>query len=213
MALEVDLPAGGSLALRTQDEVDLWDDLSEKYVKDYGLTKANDLALLGAILSQHLALFRAQQRANGMVPEVDQSNVPTGRYIIDPKLKPQDIASAQSQITKASTEIREMEKTLGIDKKTREAGGVFNVSDYIAQLKRAAHMMGIHIQKRLKMYEGFNQDLSWRIRLLRNGDDEDRAHHGVSKDSIIDFCEKELARIEAEDKKYAKKHMVFTGKL
>lgn len=210
---EVDLPAGGKLALRTQDEVDLWEELADKYVKDYGLTKSNDLALLGAILSQHLSLFRAQQRSNAMIPETDTAGVPTGRYLIDPNSKPQDVASAQSAITKASAEIREMEKTLGIDKKTREAGGVFNIADYITTLKRAAHKMGVHIQKRLKLYEGFNNDLSWRIRLLRNGDEEDRAQHGITEKSIIEFCEQEIAKIEIEDKKYAKKHAIFVGKL
>src|SRR4051812_4316288 len=85
---EVDLPSGtGKLQLRTQDEVSHWEELADKYVKEYGLSKANDLALLGAILSQHLVMYRAQQRMNGMAPETDSSGVPTGRYTIDPNIK------------------------------------------------------------------------------------------------------------------------------
>lgn len=212
---EVDLPAGGGkLALRSQDEADLWEELHDKYIKDYGLTKANDLALLGAILSQHLALFRSQQRLNGMTPETDQAGVPTGRYILDPKHTSKDSSMAQSAITKASEEIRALEKALGIDKKTREAGGQYNTADFIGNLKRAANRMGVHIAKRVKMYEEFNNDLRWRLRVLDNADDEDRAHHGISETSILDFCRIELGKIEAEDKKYAKQHSsLFIGKL
>lgn len=210
---EVELPAGGHLALRTQDEVDLWEELHEKYVKDYGLAKANDLALLGAVLSQHIAMFRAQQKLNGMIPETDNNGVPTGRYIVDPKHKAADSTAAQTQITKASTEIREMEKALGIDKKTREAGGQFNVADYIGTLKRVGHMMGIHITQRVRMSEAFMTNLSWRIRLLRNGDDEDKAYHGITEASIIEFCEAELAKMDSHNKKFARKQAVFAGKL
>lgn len=210
---EVELPAGGRLQLQTQDEVDLWSELAEKYVKEYGLSKANDLALLGAILSQHLSLFRSQQRLTGMVAETDQAGVPTGRYIVDPKWKAADAANAQSAITKASEEIRKMEQALGIDKKTREAGGAFNIADYLANLKRAGHMFGIHIARRVKMYEAFNNDLAWRLRLLRNGDEEDRAYHNVNEKSIIEFCEQELGKIEDANKRFAKKQAVFAGKL
>ena len=91
---QVDLPAGGTLILRTQEEVDLWDDLHDKYVKEYGLSKANDLALLGAILAQHLTIFRAQQRMTGMIPETDGQGVPTGRYKLDPNTKQADMSAA-----------------------------------------------------------------------------------------------------------------------
>jgi hypothetical protein len=58
---EVDLPAGGRLKLNSADEVQLWEESAQRYVDDYGLSKANDLMLLGAILSQGVAMYRAQQ--------------------------------------------------------------------------------------------------------------------------------------------------------
>jgi hypothetical protein len=57
--------------LHSIDEVDLWEESAQRYVNDYQLTQQNDLLLLGAILSQQLAMFRAQQRMNGMAPELD----------------------------------------------------------------------------------------------------------------------------------------------
>ena len=203
-AFEAELPGGlGKLQLQTQDEVDMWESTRDAYIKDYRLVKTNDLVLLGAILSQNLALFRAQQRMNGMVPELDQAQVPTGRYKkVDVSAK--DLSASQGTIKKASEEIRELEKALGIDKKTREAGGAFNIADYIANLKKAAHMMGVHITKRTKAYEEFNMALRMKIRVLRNGDPEDRQYESISPEKIIDWAEDELAKLEQVDIDFAR---------
>lgn len=212
-AFEVDMPQGGKLILKTQDEVDMWDRTSAAYVKEYRLVKANDLVLLSAILSQNLTMFRAQHRLNGMVAEKDEAGVPTGRYIEEP-VDAKTMASSQGAITKASEEIRALEKALGIDKKTREAGGAYNVADYIATLKKAAHEMGIHISERFKFSEDVMMEARWKIRLLRNGDPEDRQHHDVSPEKIIDWLEMKLAEAEQVDIDYAKnKGHMFLGKL
>lgn len=189
--LMVDLPVGGRLKLGTLDEVEMWNSSSKKYIDDYGITKANDLALLGAILSQLIAMFQAQQ-----------------------KLHEGDGVGQQSKIAKAAGEIRELEKALGIDKKSREAGGKHTVDDYLLRVKRAAHISGIRISDRVRAYEKFNNELRVKIRLLRNGDQEDRAYHDVSPESILAFCERRLAAIEEADKKWAKdKGAIFVGKL
>ena len=188
----VELPGGGSLELKDGDEVDLWNTSAERYIQDYALVKQNDLVLLGAILAQNLAMYRAQ------------------RDLIDPKLA----GAAQQMITKASTEIRELEKALGIDKKTREAGGQHTVGNYIATLKKAAHAKGVHITERVKAYEAFAMELRWRLRVLRNGDDEDRKYHDISPEAICAWAEKQLADLEEGDKKWAReKGRLFVGRV
>lgn len=189
---EVDLPAGGRLKLKNAEEVQAWEQSAKRYIDDYGLSKANDLMLLGAILSQGIAMFRAQQD------------------LADDK----KAMVAQGIIIKAATEIRDLEKALGIDKKSREAGGQHTVTDYITRLKRAAHAKGVHLSERLKSYEKFNMELRWKIRLLRNGDDEDRRHHGITTESIIAWAEQELAKLEEKDKTWAHQEgKVFAGRL
>jgi hypothetical protein len=188
----VDLPGGGQLDLLGADEVDVWNHTSERYIQDYGLVKQNDLVLLGAILAQAVAMYRAQ------------------KDLTDPK----KASSAQGILIKAATEIRELEKALGIDKKTREAGGQHTVIDYITRLKRAAHAKGVRIAERVKAYEAFNMELRWKLRLLQNGDDEDRKYHNVSEKSICEWAARELAKLEEADKKWAKeKGKVFVGRL
>jgi hypothetical protein len=132
------------------------------------------------------------------------------RDLTDPK----KAGAAQGVLIKAATEIRELEKALGIDKKTREAGGQHTVTDYITRLKRAAHAKGVRIAERVKAYEAFMMELRWKLRLLQNGDDEDRKYHNVSEKSICEWAARELEKLEEADKKWAKeKGKVFLGRL
>lgn len=170
---EVDLPAGGRLLLHSLEEVELREESARRYMSDYQLTQQNDLLLLGAILSQQLAMFRAQQRMNGIAPELDAKGLPTGRYRRK-ELKVADMSAAQKTILTASGEIREFEKTLGIDKKAREAGGTHTVQNYVKTLKTAARKYGLHLSKRMQEYENVMMEARWKLRLLRNGDAEDR---------------------------------------
>lgn len=202
-AFEVELPGGGKLHLQTHDEVDLWETSREKYIGSYGLVEQNDLLLLGAILSQQLQMYRAQQRMSGMEPEFDVEGLPTGRYR-KANIKPAETNAAQGIITKAATEIRELEKALGIDKKTREQGGQETVRGYVTTLKAAARAYGLHVSDRLKAYEKVMMETRWKLRLLRNGDAEDRNYHGITKDKILDWLEQELAKIEEFDKQFGR---------
>ena len=107
-----------------------------------------------------------------------------------------------------------MEKALGIDKKSREAGGQHTVGNYVEQLKAAAHAKGVHIATRVKKYEAFVMELRWKVRLLRNGDEEDKAYHGLTEESVIAWAEQQMAELEEHDKKFAhEKARVFVGKL
>jgi hypothetical protein len=189
---EVELPGGGKLPVRDEHEVVMWNTTMRRYISDYNLTKANDLVLLGAILSQILSMYRAQ------------------RDLSDPK----KAANAQVLITKATQEIRAGEKALGVDKVSREKGGAHTIADYVGNLKKAAYEKGIHISERVTEYERVMMEARWKIRLLRNGDVEDRAYHSISERSIIDWLESELAVLEQKDKKWAReKGAIFVGKL
>ena len=212
-AFDVDLPAGGRLQLRTADEVDVWNEGVKAYKQDYALTRTNDLVMLGALMTQQLAMYRAQMRLNGMEAELDANQVPTGRYR-QVELKPSDEAAAQEQVRKAAGEIRDIEKSLGINKATRDQGGGQNVRDYLAGLKRAAHRMGVHISNRVLAYENFAMELRTKLRMLENLDEEDRRYEGISEESIIAWARNELAKLEEIDKQYAKEHgLTYVGKV
>ena len=211
---EVELPgSGGRMYLQSAEEVELWQRSSAKYVEDYHLTKMNDLVLVGAILQQQITLFRAQRILNGMKPEVDNAGVPTGRYE-QVELDADDVNAYMRILNTAADQIQKIEKSLGIDKVTREAGGTVSVSNYLMTLKKAAHERGIHISKRVIKYEGFVNDLRWRLRVLNNADAEDRAYHDITPEKVLEWCDGQLKELEEVDKKFAKERgKVFIGKL
>lgn len=203
----------GVLQVQSAEEVALWENSAERYIEDYQLSKTNDLVLLSAILQQQLILFRAQRRINGMVPETDPSGIPTGRYKME-LVESDEIAGLTKILNTATGEIRSLEKALGIDKVTREAGGQVSVTNYLRTLKTAAHLRGIHISKRLLGYEAFANQLRTMLRMQLNLDAEDRAYHDLSPEKIMEWCSGELAKLEQMDRDFAhEKGKLYIGKL
>ena len=209
----VDLPAGGKMHLQTPDEVALWEGAAERYTEDYDFTKMNDLFTLGSLLQQQIILFRCQTQINGMEPELDAGGVPTGSYrAVD--LDANQMDKFQKQMISASSEMRALEKQLGIDKATRESGGAHTVDNYLKELKRASTQRGIHISKRTVEYERVINDLRVRLHLLFNGDAEDRRYHNITPKTIIMWMKDECDKLAEVDKKFnTEKGKLFVGKL
>jgi hypothetical protein len=210
---EVELPAGGKMYLQSPEEVELWERSAERYVDDYHLTKSNDLVLVGAILQQQISMFRAQRKLNGLEPQFDNAGVPTGQYT-RVEIDADETDKWMKTLNSAADQVQKIEKSLGIDKVTREAGGTMSVENYLRTLKRAAHERGIHISKRVLAYEKFVNDFRWRLRVYFNADAEDRAYHNLTPDEMLKWCHEQLAGLEEIDKKFARdKGKVFAGKL
>lgn len=211
--LTVELPAGGVLHLQTSEEVDLWNTSLARYNEDYVLVKQNDKFALGALLQNQIILFRAQTAINGMKPELDSNDVPTGRYR-RVELDGGELLAYQRTMLEASKEMRALEKQLGIDKATREAGGTHTVDNYLTTLKRAAKVRGIHLSKRLIEYERVTNELKWKLRMLYNADAEDRAYHNITPKAILDWLREEMKHLEQIDIDFANDQgKVFLGQL
>jgi hypothetical protein len=199
--------------LQSAEEVELWNGSHTRYVEDYHLTKMNDLVILGVLLQQQIIVFRSQRKLNGMEPELDAANVPTGRYKAV-TVEDDDYQAALNQLNKASAEIRGIEKALGIDKVTREAGGAMSVSSYLRTLKSAVHDRGIHLSKRVIAFENFAQELRTKLRMLSNLDAEDRQYHNITPDAILKWADEELKALEKIDKDHAREWgKLYAGKL
>jgi hypothetical protein len=194
---EVDLPAGGvPIPLRDAQEVDLWTTALERYIEDYHLQKTNDLMQLGVLLQFQVAAYRAQRDMNPR-PKHDAQ-----------------VMAAMAALMKASEQVQKIEKLLGIDKASREAGGQHTVANYIATLKRAAHERGIHIMERVTEMESLFNDLSWRLRVLENADAEDRSYHDLTPEKICTWARERILAIQDKDKQFAQNvGKLYTGKL
>src|SRR5436190_18250080 len=207
-ALQVELPVGGKLQLQSPEEVALWNKAKDRYINDYHLQNVNDLNLLGAILQQLITQFRSTMSLNGMVPELDNSNVPTGKYK-SLTLDADETAKHNKILNTATGEIRTLEKALGIDKVSREAGGQVSVANFLRTLKAAAHERGIHITQRTLWVEGFINELSTMLRMYNNLDAEDRAYHDLTPDRLLDWCKEKVDEFHALDQQWHRD----TGKL
>lgn len=209
---EVEMPAGGHIQLRDEKEVELWGNLAERYRRDYRLNKVNDLMALGNVLLQSLTAYRAQRVLSGWVPDIDEDGLVTGYKQAEPSQR--QVADAQETIQKASKEIREIEKAMGIDAKTRAASGSQTIPDYIARLKRFGREYGIHISRRVHAYEEFVGELKWRVRLEQNGDPEDKAYHDCTPEGILKWVREELDKLEQVDIDFAQERgKLVVGKL
>lgn len=200
---KVELPGGGgSIPLQNRDEVDRWTTLETAYCDQYDLKKINDLTNLSTLLVQQINLYRAQLALSGRVPEIDDDDLPTGRYQ-QRVLKANEIRAYQGQITDASKEIREIEKTMGIDKKSRESAGEENNRQWLIRMKARAHRYGLHVSKRATRYEEFVMELRWRARLNEIGDPEDKHYENCSDEGVLQWVRAQLAELEQADRDFA----------
>lgn len=199
----VELPGGGGgITLQSNEEVDRWRVLEAAYRDQYDLRKINDLTNLGTLLVQHVNLYRAQQALTGRVPELDEEDLPTGRYV-SRVLKANEVRAYQDQINTASKEIREIERTMGIDKKSRDQAGDESLKSWLVAMKARAHRYGLHVSKRVTAYEEFCMELRWRLRLNEVGDAEDKHYEDCDHEGIIKWAREQLAVLEESDRQFA----------
>lgn len=194
---------GGGLVLQSAEELDRWTTLEAAYRDQYDLRKINDLTNLATLLVQHINLYRAQQSLSGRMPEVDDDDMPTGRYV-SRVLKAAEVRAFQEQITNASKEVREIERTMGIDKKSRDSAGDESLKSWITAMKARAHRYGLHVSARTKAYEEFAMELRWRLRLNEIGDAEDKAYENVSDAEVVKWAREQLTTLEEIDRAFAK---------
>jgi hypothetical protein len=199
----VDRPGGGRMYLQSNEEMDLWESLERDYKEQYTLRKVNDLTGLGSLLAQQITLYRAQTALSGRLPELDDEDLPTGKYVMRP-LKPAEIRLYQGTIQETQKEIRAIEKDLGIDKKSREMAADETLRGWLVDMKRRAHDYGLHVSKRVTAYEEFAMELRWRVRLNLNGDAEDKNYEECTDAKIIAWARTQLAELEQRDVDFAK---------
>lgn len=199
----VDMPGGGGqMWLSNMPEVDRWQTLEAQYREQYDLRKVNDLTNLGTLLVQQINLYRAQMALSGRIQETDDEGLPTGR-MISKVLKPAEVKSHQEAVTAASKEIREIEKAMGIDKKSREQAGDESLRTWLVTMKERAHRYGLHVAGRTKAYEEFAMELRWRLRLNQVGDAEDKQYEDCTDEGVLRWARERLAELEAKDQTFA----------
>lgn len=210
---EVEMPAGGgTMHLHSPEEVELWERLLKGYKEEHNITVASDLVMIGTLLTQQVRLFRGQQLSMGRRVKFEEATSrPTGEYEY---VGPEEQSKGDTMVDKASREISRLEDALGISKKARESGGANTIAEYVINAKKFAHEYGIHIVERVTYIEGVLMKAKTMIRILDNLDEEDRAYHNVTEQTIIEFLRRAAEFMEDKDKEWARdKGILFRGSM
>lgn len=203
MSQEVKLVTGGTLALRNDEEVEVWETLSKHYKEDFELSKISELSKVDLIVQQQIDILRAQKALGGMLPKFDDDGLFLGVYE-HKALKQGERDHYQGIILAASKEVGRLETQLGIDKKTRDASGKGELEDVLLQLKDISQRYGVQVTERNHIIEQMFMDLSWRLRLNERGDEEDQRYHDCTDDGIIRWARDAVAQIHEFDQDFAK---------
>lgn len=214
-AYTIELPGGGTFPGQTPEEVDLAEKVKRSYVNEFNITKGSDLQHVADIVVQRILIQRAHQEMSGLEPAFDARGRPTGELVrSNSKPSAREIAQLQKTVAEAQREIRAIDKALGVDKVTREQGSGETVQDYLKRVKGAGHEYGVHLHGSVKEIVKVFKDCSWRLRLLHEGDEEDRAHHGLSEEQFCDWMRDQILRVEEAEKRWAKdRYALYVGKL
>jgi hypothetical protein len=207
------LPNGGTITLQNPEEVAYFRSLSSAYGEDYAslLSKPNDRNRLSQLISFELIAHRYTQRMMGTVNMYDGNQNIIGIEKVDPV----EMNIISQNLPKVQEEIRKLESSLKIDKRTREGSGEGDIRNYMENLKKAAINYKVHLSKRYIAFDEFVNELRWRMRVVCNADLEDRAYHNLdTPEKLFDWINQQLNELEEVDKDFAKnKQSLWVGKI
>lgn len=204
------LPGGGSITMLDPQEVDFFETLKKQYLKEYAISKPNDLARLSQLLMAELAAHRMTKKMAGQTARYDAKGQFTGYEKVDDE----EMASVLKSLPQIQSEIRSLEQHLRLDKKSREGHGQNEVKEYMETLKRAAKQYGVHLSERYTKYDEFRNELSWKLRVLDNADDKDRTYHNITAETVLQYCRDHVAEMDDFDKAFAHdKQSIWVGKI
>jgi hypothetical protein len=207
------LPHGGTITLQNPEEVAYFRGLKKEYEAEYAslLLKPNDRNRLSQLINFELIAHRYTQRMMGTVNVYDGNGNITGIEKVDPV----EMNLITQNLPKVQDEIRKLEGALKIDKRTREGSGEGDIRNYMETLKKAAINYKVHLSKRYEAYDEFVNETRWRLRVIRDADNEDRAYHGLdTPEKFFDWMNEQLRELEEIDKEFAvNKQALWLGKV
>lgn len=207
------LPHGGTINLQNPEEVSYFRELMKEYKTEYAslMNKPNDRNRLSQLITFELIAHRYTQRMMGTVNVYDQMGNVKGVEKIDPV----EMNLISQNLPKVQDEIRKLESALKIDKRTREGSGEGDIRNYMENLKKAAINYKVHLSKRYVAYDNFVNELRWRMRVIHNADNEDRAYHNLdTPEKLQDWIDEQLNELDSVDKAFGKdKQSLWVGKI
>jgi hypothetical protein len=173
---EVTGPAGGKFTVMTDGEETLFDDLVKKYTTHNQFVNISDQQDLERIIYLETLSLRY---ANWLSTETDY----TGELI--------DTRQVSTMMKDFSGELRQLKKSVGIDKPSRQREASESVSDYIEQLKIRAKEFGIAREEELTTALTLFNELIARMTLMDNCTEEERVEQHARPEDLFKWLREE----------------------
>lgn len=152
-------PAGGRFTVMTKGEETLFNHLADTYTAHNSFVNISDQQDLERIIYLEVLSLRF---ANWLSTESDYNG-----ELIDPKI-------VTTQMKDFSGELRQLKKSVGIDKPSRQREHSESVSDFIEQLKVRAKEFGVAREEMLTCSLTLFNELIARVTLMENTDEKEQ---------------------------------------
>lgn len=171
--LPVRLPSGAVYTVMTQAEVEYVEDRTRRYLEDNHFVNVSDLQDVDRMLMMEVLSFRWSLW------------ISTGRDYFG---EPIDDNGYRRSLNDYSGEVRQLKKTLGIDKVARDKQkGEDSVSAYLEQLRVRAKEFGIMREEQCSKAIQLAQDLRALMTLHDNSDEKERAELHCDTEDVLDW--------------------------
>lgn len=170
--IKVTGPAGGVFTVMTKGEEQLFNELVETYLAHNSFVNISDQQDLERIIYLEVLSLRY---ANWLSAETDYNG-----ELIDPKLY-------SGMMKDFSGELRQLKKSVGIDKPSRQRENSESVSDYIEQLKIRAKEFGIMREEQLTTALTLFNELIARVTLMDNSDEKEREEQKCRPEDVFEW--------------------------
>ena len=179
----VQSPSGSIVHLMNDVEVQVYQNVSERYCKDNKFAQVSDLLELDRLLNFEIMCFRMSK---WQLTGVDYD----GNLVMN---------NISKEIRDLSKEIRDIKAGLGIDKKTRDKDAGSTIADLWENLRRRAGEFGIHRNEQVIKCHTMWKELQGLVTLYKNSTDVERTQFKCHEADIFAWLEEKFAEFDAID--------------
>lgn len=163
-------PAGATYNVMTEDEKEFYEDVSGRYQVDNYFKNITDLQDLDRVLFMELMTHRWQTW-------LSQESDYFGESV--------DLKGLKEGLADYSRELRQLKKSMGMDKLTRDKDKGESVRDYIEKLRVRAKEFGVMREEQSAKSITLFQELKALIVLHDNCTDDERRENKITEQDIV----------------------------
>lgn len=189
--IEVIGPAGNTFNVKNAEEERNFNDLVRKYTSDNSFVNISDLQDLERIVHFEVMLLRY---TNWVSTEMDYD----GELV--------DVRFYSKLITDFSGELRQLKKSIGIDRVTRLKDSEEDVSSYIELLRQRSKEFGVYREEQLTNALTMSHELASKMILRKNCVEEEKKMMGVRDEDIFQWIEEVYMQTMSDIDEHFKKN-------